>query len=292
MGPSRNISPEGEFKKDSQMTTLSDFAIRYVATRKICRMYALNVQRRARAIEAFVGKSAIAEVLTEKNVTDFLISLDRSVYTLRSYRSDYLALWNCAADQDLVPYPLVRRIFCPPLPSLLVECFEIGEVRAILECLPRMRGVYPNGVRKRDYWNAAIRLAWDSGARRGDVLSFRRDAIRMDGVARIIQHKTQKPIAFRLRQSTVFALDSIGSKTPCAWSLDLSFFSRHFHKLVIAAGVNRGSFRWLRRSSGSYVEWKQAGAGRKHLGHSSEAVFDRFYDAKLGGPSLPMPPEL
>jgi integrase len=64
-------------------------------------------------------------------------------------------------------------------------------------------------VPHRLYWSAAILLAWDSGIRRGDVWAFKKSTIRPDGAVRIVQHKTQRAISFRLRESTIQALDAI-----------------------------------------------------------------------------------
>jgi hypothetical protein len=95
-----------------------------------------------------------------------------------------------------------------------------------------------------------------------------------------------------LRPSTIAALDAVGLEEPCRWMLDPSFFGRHFRAVAKAAGVNRGTFRFLRRSSGSYVELQQPGAGGKHLGHADGRTFGKHYDARLGDHDLPRPPEL
>lgn len=274
------------------MITLSEFVTHYFAARSVTNGYRVNVARRVAKLEAFAGANDIEAVLSYDQVNGFLRQLDRSPVTVRSYRTDFLSLWNYAADRNLVPYPIARRIFRPETPELLVECYTLEEVRAILGAARLLRGSYPNGVGKARYWLGAISLAWDSGIRRGDVWRFRRDAVRPDGTFSQVQGKTGNVVRARLRASTIAALDAIGLPQPCRWTLDPSFFGRHFRKLVKAAGVNRGSFKFLRRASGSYVEAQQPGAGHKHLGHSNASVFDKFYDAKLGGHTLPMPPEL
>lgn len=128
--------------------------------------------------------------------------------------------------------------------------------------------------------------------RRGDVWCFRRDSIRPDGSARLVQRKTGKIVTVRLRPSTVAALADVGGAQPLRWTLNASFFGRHFKRIVVASGVGRGTFKFLRRSSGSYVELEQPGAGHKHLGHADAKVFARHYDARLGAHLLPLPPAL
>lgn len=271
---------------------LTEFARLHFDCRDVSRFYVDTVCRRTAALERHAGESSIDKVLREPIVNAFLGSLTLSPYTVKGYRGDILSVWNAAADEDLVPYPVRRRIRAVRTPQLIVECYSLDEARAIILAAQRLKGCYPNGVARRTYWDAAIRLAWDGGFRRGDVFRVRRDAIRPDGTVRLVQGKTRQVVTVRLRESTVAALDVIGGHTPCEWPLTASRFGRHFGAIVRASGVGRGTFRWLRRASGSYVEAELPGAGHKHLGHSSPDVFRRHYDAKLVGHNLPQPPEL
>ena len=108
---------------------------------------------------------------------------------------------------------------------------------------------------------------------------------------RQVQHKTGGIASGRLHGSTIDALQRLGTDPPCAWPRRSEAFCRQFARLVAAAGVRPGTFRWLRRSSGSYVEAEHPGQGHRHLGHSSPEVFRRHYDARLGeAPACP--PEL
>jgi integrase len=274
------------------MPTLEEFAAQYVNSRDLSEDYADRLQKRAKRLQDTGSEPAIEKVLTASNVNAFLKSLLLSPFTQRSYREDILTLWNAAADQDIVPYQMPRRIFIRRCPRLRVLCFTVDEARAIVERASQLKGVYPNGVSRRKYWPAAVRLAWDSGLRRGDVWAFDPDCLNPDGTGSVVQRKTGTVVPIRLRDSTRRAIDDIGGKQPCVWTLDATFFGRHFRQLLRLAAVKRGTFKWLRRSSGSYVNRDAPGAGRKHLGQQSEIVFERHYDAQLGAASLPMPPEL
>lgn len=271
---------------------LSDLARRYTESRSMSEDYAERLKSRALALENHSGEQALALALTEARVNAFLASIEHlAPRTVRSYREDLLTLWNSAADDGFTPYPVPRRIRRVRLPDLLIDCYTTSEARALLAYARTLRGVYPNGVERAAYWTAAIPLAWDAGFRRGDVWRFQRDAVRPDRTMQLVQHKSQKIVTVRLRESTVAALDAIGLARPLVWSHDKSWFGRHFKRIVRGSGVNRGTFKWLRRASGSYVEAIQAGAGYKHLGNTP-IVFSRHYDAKLGAATLPMPPEL
>ncbi len=243
-------------------------------------------------LESHAKTSAIDGCLQEAIVNAFLGTLAVGPFTVKGYRGDILSVWNAAADEDLVPYPVRRRIRPVRTPQLLVECYTHDEARAILAAAERMKGCFPDGLARRVYWSAAIRLAWDSGFRRGDVWRVSLDAIRPDGTIQVVQHKTSNAVIAKLRPATVAALRAVGSNPPCQWPITESRFALQFAAIVKASGVCRGTFKWMRRASGSYVEAALPGAGHKHLGHTGPATFNRHYDAKLGGHNLPQPPEL
>lgn len=275
------------------MISFIDFTAQYVLCRPITRTYASRLKWTSNALQSFSGKTLIADVLTEATANGFLAAnAEKSPYTIRSYRSDIITLWNGAADCGLIPPPPLRRILLPRMPELIIDCYTVDEARELATTAKLMIGRYSWGVAKRDYWSAAIRLAWDTGLRRGDVINFRRDSIRPDGVVTILQNKTKTRVQVKLRKSTIDAIALISGGYPFRFAADINYFTRHFHKIVTASGVKRGTFKWLRRASGSHVDMQAPGTGYKHLGQSGQQVFSKHYDAKLGGHNLPQPPEL
>jgi hypothetical protein len=110
-----------------------------------------------------------------------------------------------------------------------------------------------------------------------------------------VQKKTGQVVVVKLHASTIEALDAIPFDKACHWPGAMSNsnrFCKQFKALVRSAGIEGKTFKFLRRSSGSYVEFALPGSGGKHLGHSSPQVFGAHYDAKLGGHVGPMPPDL
>lgn len=273
------------------MPALSDFARQYLAPRDVSRDYAARLVKRAIALESFAAAD-LAGSLNEATLTAFLRSLHVQPRTVRCYRADLLTLWHAAADEELAPYPRARKVFSPRRTAQLVECYSLDEARRLLDSAAMLTGAYRNGVARWLYWTATLRVAWESGFRRGDVWRLRRDAVQADGAVQIVQHKTGQLAEARLSAATVAALDAIGRPQPCEWTMDASYFGRHFKRLREAAKVGRGTFKWLRRASGSYVEAAQPGAGYRHLGHAGPGVFARHYDARIGGAQRAAPPEL
>lgn len=272
--------------------SFGEFARLFVSRRQLSKGYADVMQRRALAVERWMGKTAIAEVLTESTVNQFLASIEGagSPWTVRKWRQDILTMWRAAADDDLVGYPIARRIRKVAVEHKPIECYTVDEARRLIAAASSLKGAYPNGVARRHYWPAIIRFAWESGLRRGDCWRFDTAMLRDDDSFRIIQHKTKRPVRRMLRPETIAAIKKIDSQLPFAWESCEWCFGVHFRQIMAKANVDRGTFRWLRRACGSHIEASNPGAGCKSLGNT-EQVFRASYDAGLATEIL-MPPQL
>lgn len=273
---------------------LVDFAASWLSRRDVSPGYASTVLARCRRLENHVGRPEIAACCREESLNRLLAQLADNLapITVKGWRGDLLTIWRAAADEGLCPYPVTRRIRRVKVPEAVVFCYSADEARAILRAAERLSGGYPDGVGRAAYWSAALRLAWDSGLRRGDVWHFSLDVVDGAGNWRWIQRKTGKLVAGRLHESTVAHLRSLRRTVPCAWPCHANAFTNQFRQLVRKSGVGRGTFKWFRRASGSHVESIAPGHGAKHLGHTNEATFRRHYDAGIAPVDLAQPPEL
>lgn len=269
---------------------LSEFVTQYLNARPVSPGYARTLRKRAAKLVVFSGRQRLCEILNEATINAFLARLDNlSPYTRNKYRSDYLAIWRAAADLDLVPYPQPRRIRRERQPAQVIECYLEHEARALVVAAEHLRGAYPNGVARRHYWPAIIRAAWDSGLRRGDLWRLQRQQIRKDRTLQVVQNKTGQALLCRFHTSTLRAIDKAGGMLE--WSLCEWCFGEHFWEIVQMSGVGKGTFRWLRRGSGSRIDADHPGLGHRHLGNGRQ-VFDRHYNAQIGDVKRPMVPEL
>jgi hypothetical protein len=76
-------------------------------------------------------------------------------YTLNGYKRVLHAVWFYAyenGDNNNPPLRL-RKI---REPSLVVEAFTHEEIRKMVDAAKALEGFYPNGVRRTDFWQAAI----------------------------------------------------------------------------------------------------------------------------------------
>lgn len=270
--------------------TLAEFVSLYLNARPVSAGYAATLVKRSAKLEQFAGRSELAAVLNEATVNAFLANLNGlSPFTKNKYRADFLAIWRAAADEDYVPYPMPRRIRKEKQPAQVIECYLEHEARALVVAAEHLPEAYPNGVARRQYWPAIIRAGWDSGLRRGDLWQLRASHIRKDRSAVIVQHKTGQTIVCRFHPSTVKTIQRAGGSLE--WVLCEWCFGEHFQEIVALSGIGRGTFKWLRRGSGSRIDADHPGQGHRHLGNG-RAVFEKHYDAKLDSVSKAMPPEL
>lgn len=266
-----------------------EFIAAYLAARPCSEGYARTLEKRTAKLEQFAGRSDLTAIFNEAVINAFLASLNGlSPYTKNKYRSDFLAVWRAAADEDRLPYPQPRRIRREKQPARVIDCYLEHEARSLVVAAEHLPGAYPSGVARRHYWPAIIRAGWDSGLRRGDLWRLKVSQIRRDRTAIISQSKTGAIIVVRFHPGTVKAINRAGGSLD--WPLCEWCFGVHFQEIVSLSGLGRGTFRWLRRGSGSRIDADHPGRGHRHLGNTRE-VFERHYDAQLTNGSV-MPPEL
>ncbi len=277
--------------------SLGAYVERYLLARDLSTDYAATVRLRIMAFEAWAGSPVPIGSLSHDLVNEWLVSIQASGYeawTVKGYRAAILAVWNAAGDEQLCKHPNTRLVRKIAIRQTIVEGWTVSEVQRILDYCAGLPGKMQSGVAVASYWSAATRVGYCSGARLGDVLRLTREQIDTNGRWIFIQRKTGKPQLVRLHDSTLAAIEKLfppERKLVFEWPFCNGHWSKCFAQIVRAAGL-RGSYKWLRRSSGSLVEAQQPGAGHKHLGNGS-AVFDRHYSVpRLAESNRPMPPEL
>jgi integrase len=263
----------------------------YFACRDCCTGYRRGFEQVVRSLVAFARRDDVA-ALDVATVNAWLATIHRSAATRRNYRNTILALWAWLAREGMAPPPAPEKIRRPQVRVGVPQCWTVEEVRQLLSVARRLAGALPNGVAQAAYWWAAIRLAWETGLRRSDVWRVSMDDVVRDLLV-VVSAKSGQRTVHQLTAATVQSLQVIARPWPLLWPYRPNRFGLHFERIVQAAGIRRGTFKWLRRSSGSYVAANHGeAAGAQHLGHTSLATFRRYYDARLVGRSRPMPPEL
>lgn len=252
----------------------------------------------AELFERWAGGPIRLDELDERSLSGFLRDYSEKAApdTVRSKRNSILALWRAAADDGLCDDPVARRVRRCCVPETVVEAWTRAEVEQLLAAAAKLPRWHKCGLRRREWWPLAIRVAWDSGLRWADQVAIPVSSVRPDGMVSVRQNKTGKISTFQFSPSTMAALAASLEKCPRAlvipWPASGETFRDQVTTLVKKAAVRAGTWKWIRRGSGSDVELQEPGAGHLHLGNT-RAVFDRHYAAKaIIGRKIPTPREL
>jgi integrase len=277
--------------------TLGAYAREYGLLRDVRPETLRQYQISADLLERWAGAAVPLEQLDERSVSEFLRDYSGQVAasTVRSKRNQILALWRAAAEDGFCDPP-TRRVRAARVPVAPVEAWERSEVELLLEAAARLPRRHPCGLRRSAWFDLAIRVAWDSGLRWGDLVALPVAAIRPDGTASVVQSKTGRPAVFRLAPGTMEALRASLAACPraivCPWPASHETFLAQVRRLVKKAGIRAGTWKFIRRGSGTDVEVQRGGAGHLHLGNT-RAVFDRHYGSQaIIGRATPAPREL
>lgn len=235
------------------------------------RQYRVTAER----LELWAGERVMLTDLNELMVSAFLRDYATSGVrpaTVRSKRTQIMALWRSAADEYLCEPP-ARRVRSARVPWEPRDCWTLDEVRRLVRAASWLPRRFKNGIPRSEWFDLAIRVAWDSGLRWGDQIRLRTDDIHGNVVV-VAQHKTRRPVCGRLSPSTLAILAESLRRYPreyvTPWGSSHETFNDQVRRLVVKAGVRTGTWKWLRRGSATDVEIQEPGKGlaARHLGHA------------------------
>lgn len=280
--------------------TVLGFVSQYELENHISKGYRVQLEVAARSFERFAERPLRWREVTDDLVNEWLKAEQEraSPLTVHGKRRAVLTLWRAAFDSGLVEH-LPRRIRQIKCPELKPEAFLLEELKAMLIAADAMKGVYRKiGIEKSLWWRSFLMAKWDVALRLSDMLSLEREWIWPSGTLSLIQQKTGHSHRVKLRPKTLEAIDACMACNPnrrLIWPLwcQRNRWYGHFRRLRNAAGLSKGTSKWIRRSSASYVEKLQPGMGSRHLGHRSPELFQKHYkDPRICGDDPTLPPEL
>lgn len=254
------------------MDDLVAVADQYIQTRVICQDYVQNILRIAKAC----GKMQAAAV------NDYLRQRLQAVSTItaRNERTILLCLWRFAYDSgltDTAPRGIAK--IKPRKPP--TKAWTVQQLKGALNRAGGLKGrVLRSGVPAGTFLRCWLLLGYESGARRGDVFSFRHDQIDGD-VLRWVQSKTGDPLCKVLSRACLDAVAEMrrygdGEKTILGWAVGRRQSLRVMRQFLDECGIG-GSSKWLRRSGATHIEMISPGKAKLHLGHRSVGLAESNY---------------
>jgi integrase len=257
--------------KKPTIQTFGRVATAYLADRIVSRYYGENVMR----ISARCGEVSVERV----NAYLRTISAEKASTTVRAERTILLTLYRWGYETGMIAEAPrgVMRIKSRKSPT---KAWTIEQLRSLVEATKAHEGHrLRSGADLGLFLRCWVLLAYECGARFGDVMSFRSEHIDGDSLA-WTQSKTGDPMTRSLTPACLSAVDQMiaGSTdgTILGWVCKRRQAQRLMRDLIDGVGIG-GTSKFLRRSGATHCEMAQAGAGRLHLGHRSPALFEQAY---------------
>jgi integrase len=252
----------------------------------------------AELFERWAGRPILLAELDEDSLSEWLRDYAQVAkpHTVRGKKNMVLALWRAACDDGLADEPIARRVRRVRLPEIPVEAWTREEVERLLVACSWLPRQHESGMSRAAWFDLAIRMAWDTGLRWGDLVNLPVSAIRPDGSGQWTQSKTAKVISFQVAASTMeilrASLEACPRSLVCPWTASHETWGDQVGLLVTKAGIRPGTWKWIRRGSGSDVEAQAPLSGHEHLGNTRR-VFEQSYACRsIIGRQIPRPREL
>lgn len=264
--------------------SLDAYARRYFETRDVCREYERDSRTTLNRFGESLGHAATLDDLHRAAYNAFADWLKSrgSVISANNRLRQLKTLWYAAFEDGLVEPP-PRKLKRFKEPERIVEGWSREDFGKILAEARRLPDLW------RDRVIAALWLAWNTGARRGDLFSIKRIQLDRHGKLAHAQSKTGRVIFRQLWPETIKALDYYSGPTLLN-PANIEGYCRYVHRCCDRAGVPAGVFKFARRGSSSEVEKDNPGCGWKWCGHAKPGLFEKAYKVdRICGDVVPEP---
>lgn len=248
-------------------------------------------------------------------VSEWLASLaeKHQPETVNNYRQTLLRLLRFATP-DGEALPRADRIRRQREPDKHKPAFTHEELALLIAAAPKfkptsnlvqgrgtIRSVIPHcredGIEWGMWWEAFIRVAYESGQYLSDLCLLRWDQMDREGAISFVRHKTGRAITFQLSEEAVAAARALGSRElilPWPYNLE-AYFPRKWKEFIrTVPGVRSLGAKSIRRSAITYAYMTQGEeAARTIAGHASFSTTQRHYvDWSLAKRSIYRPPAI
>ena len=255
----------------STAKTFADIAPHYLAERVVSAVYAGNVRR----VAARIGTVSV------ERLNKYIMARAEQVsgITAKSERTIALCMWRWAYDRGLID-TAPRGVLKMKARKKPTKAWTVPQLRELVKATHQFDGKWMRSQADLgQFLQAWVLLAYETGARFGDVMAFRAEHLDGDTIS-WTQSKTGDPLVRSLTPACLDACDAMLKRSPdgsiVGWACGKREAMRLMRKLLDSQGLG-GSSKWLRRSGATHCEMEKPGSGRLHLGHRSPALFESAY---------------
>lgn len=258
------------------MFDLSELLARYILEHDI-RGTTIEYYGRVVGVYSSWSRDNNGNGFTARSVSEFLLAMqqaDKSAYYRRSLRSGLVALLRYHGDDG--------RVRPVKLTDLDPQAWFPQEVAKLITC---SAGIPPHD--DPTYWPTLIPAAYHTGLSQCDLERLTRVDVTHDGIVRIHRSRTGKRSLTWMPPQLVESRPSSGPLWPR--NVSLESFRKWFKKIVTRAGLS-GTFKKLRKTSGTEFDLLYPGKGHEHLANTRH-IFERHYNGRrIDPPPMRLPP--
>lgn len=227
-------------------------------------------------IEEFTGE-LISRFLAFKQVQG------RASHYRRSLRNALKAIHRYSRNYDRCD--IIRPVKLEPLEP---DSWSIEEVTKLIEACDYL----PHNEWAQ--WRTFLQVAYYSGLNACDIRRLEKSNIDARGYIPFTRSKTRKRVFVAIPEELAEEILSFAPDAGPIWPLLTSeeAFRMRFQRLVKLAGISPGSFKRLRKTSGTLVELENPGFGHRHLGNEAKIFEQHYEDRRVTQSSPTMPPVL
>lgn len=273
---------------------LSSLVRRYESHRDVQRSTVQQTRTTVNLFEQFLKRSAQLADLERETIVAFLNWYKQQALpgTVATKRSRLLALWDFAAEEQLLP---ARTAKIKPIrqPERVPDGWLLEELRAMLGATGRLDGTYRHlGDRSRRVdvpkglvFQAIVRGFLCTGLRRNALLKVLKRDLRTDGTftARWQEAKTWCEQEKKLDERALAAVQAVHAYGKFVYlfpSPAKKYLNADWRRLLELAGLRSDGnvlAQQLRRTASSYKERAEPGTARYFLGHKTPGLAERRY---------------
>jgi integrase len=203
-----------------------------------------------------------------------------STVTVKSERTILLSLWKWAYENNLVK-SMPKSIAKIKIARKPTKAWTIDQCRDMIDATFQIKQTNKSGVPLGLFIRTWLLLGYESGARYGDIFSFKYDDID-NNTLRWTMSKTGDPMTKILSDKcieNIFQL-KLYNKTSddriLGWVSGRRMSQRIMNKFLRDCGLV-GSSKFLRRSGATHIEMATPGMAKSHLGHRTSGLAEKSY---------------
>ena len=212
------------------------------------------------------------------------------------HRASVITILRAMADDGKCQEPVSRKIRRPRKPKPRPAAWTIDElrrVRDVCDNLPGQLKRFGTSVPVCVYFGCFVRMAYETGLRRGNLFGMTQDSVR-NGAVYVTHEKTGQPHACRISPEAVALFRQLPGEYPLRWTNCSKFYSR-WKKICIAAKVPHGGPQRIRKTAATQVWLEQQdnpSRVQQFLGHLTGDMWRHYVDLSQGTDRPPQPPKL